>query len=766
VNDELSQGATPRAEPVRAAARPTDGMLWQSIRKYYPTAFATAVTVILIAVFYTLGQTKIYEAEATVMFDPTPPRPLGRRVEAVVDMGAGDYWNNQEYYETQYQIIRSRRVALAVVRDLGLQNDQAFLQNKPEGVEPDKLPPVAPEIAADALRSRIKVEPIRDSRMATVRLVDADPRRAQRILGALCDSYVSQNLENALESTSSATAWLQKQLDTLKDDLEASELDLHQYKKKNDILSIAFDDKSSMLVDQVKQLNSELTRVKAQQQHANARRSVVAASPTDDPTAVQAVELLQSPLLNGLRAEHATAVRDYQAFLGEKKGENHPSVAAAARRVKAAEEAILKEIKNIQKAVDRDAGAAAREVGGLTSMLEDVKQQAHALNLLEIEYNRLARTKLNTEKLYDMLLERTKEADLAQMMRVNNISVVDAPVLPRAPVHPRVPLNLAVGLMAGILLGIGSALLRGLLDRTVKVPDDVEVELGLSCLGLLPEFSAGAQRSAYYGRKRRRGKRVDETPAISELVVHESPSSSIAEASRAIRTNLMFMAPDKPFQTLLVTSAGPAEGKTTVVCCIAVAMAQAGQTVAIIDCDLRRPRMHRIFRASPESGVTTALLDGKYDDVIVETDVPGVSVIPAGPVPPNPAELFHTERFAKFLAHIRGRFDRVIIDSPPIAAVTDPAVLSTLVDGTVVVVRAFRTRKELARHAARLLQAVGGTIAGVVLNAVDFTKTEYKYSYYYYRREDYYRQDGGAAPGSASQDGKGGGHGSVATPPS
>jgi capsular exopolysaccharide synthesis family protein len=238
------------------------------------------------------------------------------------------------------------------------------------------------------------------------------------------------------------------------------------------------------------------------------------------------------------------------------------------------------------------------------------------------------------------------------------------------------------------------------------------------------------------------------------LVVHEAPSSSIAEAARAIRTNLMFMAPDKPFQTLLVTSAGPAEGKTTVACCIAIAMAQAGQTVAILDCDLRRPRIHRVFGLSSSSGLTTSLIDGDFEGVAMETEVPGLSVIPAGPIPPNPAELFHTERFAKFLDHVRSRYDRIIIDSPPVAAVTDPAVLSTLADGTVLVVRAFRTRKEVARHAARLLRGVGGVIAGVVLNAVDFTKTEYKYSYYYYRRDEYYRNepaDTGAAGDRISQ---------------
>jgi succinoglycan biosynthesis transport protein ExoP len=221
-------------------------------------------------------------------------------------------------------------------------------------------------------------------------------------------------------------------------------------------------------------------------------------------------------------------------------------------------------------------------------------------------------------------------------------------------------------------------------------------------------------------------------------MVHLAPTSGVAEASRAIRTNVIFMAPDQPYQALLVTSAGPAEGKTTVACCLAIAMAQAGQRVALVDCDLRRPRLHRIFGASSESGVSTALIGNLADVVAVTTDVPNLAVIPSGPIPPNPAELLHSDRFKAFLAHLRTQFDRVIIDSPPIVPVTDAAVLATVVDATVLVVRAFVTTNDLARHGVRALADVGGTIAGVVLNAVDLDRHEYKYYYYSYKRDGYY----------------------------
>jgi capsular exopolysaccharide synthesis family protein len=241
-----------------------------------------------------------------------------------------------------------------------------------------------------------------------------------------------------------------------------------------------------------------------------------------------------------------------------------------------------------------------------------------------------------------------------------------------------------------------------------------------------------------------------------ELIVHDFRMSGIAEAARTIRTNLLFMAPDRPFRTLLVTSAGPAEGKTTVACFVAIAMAQAGQRVVIVDCDLRKPRLHRIFGKDSKVGVTTALLSEDIDDAILPTEVPNLSVIPAGPIPPNPAEILHSERFKAFLAQIQGRFDRVIIDSPPIVPVTDGVVLSTLVDGTILVVRAFKTTKDLARHALRSLLDVGANMAGTVLNAVNLNRGEYRYSeYYYYRRDGYYGEEATVTSGRAS-----------ATPPS
>jgi capsular exopolysaccharide synthesis family protein len=719
---------------------------WRVIRKYWLTAAATAQDVTVATTYYTLGHTKIYEAYVTIQFDPSPPRPLGKNMESIFDNGSGSFWANREYYETQYKVLQSMRIASSVVQQLNLHRDAAFLRNLPPGAQ---LPPVAGTVedAAQVLLSRVTVLPVKESRVATVKFSDANPERAQRILNTLADTYVAQNLDDALTSAGHSVEWLNGQLDKLKEQLQQSEMALHEYKLRKNILSVAFDDQSNMLRDELKQLNGVLTTVRVRREEAATRRDQLLRISEDDPRELPATELLHSGVLLALRQQYVDAIRDRDALIAGGKGKEHPDVAFAQGRIDANRTALLNEVRSIQRGLEADLATVSGQEAGLSKLYERAKSQALELNLLEIEYNRLHRAKTQTEKLYSLVLERTKESELTQMLRSNNIHVLDRPLLPRVPVRPRVPVNIALGALGGLALGIAAALGRGLLDRTVKTPDDLQGVVGLSFLGLIPKIDPDGSTAPYnYSRKRRRPPKEIKN---RELIVHEHPSSGIAEASRAIRTNLLFMAPDNPHKVLLFTSAGPAEGKTTVACCMAIAMAQAGQRVLLVDCDLRRPRLHRIFGRSLESGVTTELLGDSdtlvRDDMIDElkTEIANLSVLPAGPIPPNPAELLHSERFKQFLKRLTERYDRIILDSPPIVAVTDAAILSTLVDSTVLIVKAFSTAKEVYRQGIRSLADVGAKTAGTILNFVDLDKHEYKYYHYYYRRDGYY---GGQTP--------------------
>jgi len=742
---------TPSTAPERSTATSPEGgsaldllALLAPLRKHWLTAIATAVLVTVAVSFWTMRQTKIYEAVASVQFDPNPPRPLGDRVESVVEMGNGAFWDTREYYETQYQIIQSRKVSLGVVQKLGLANDVRFLYNLPPDAPAKELDePVPEEDAAEALRGRIRVDPVKSSRIALVRITDADPDRAQRLAKAVVEVYRDQNVDTVIESTDDAIDWLHREHDKLRGELESSEMALHTYKEEKNLLSVEYTDQSNMLREEIGQLNGTLTTIRTHREEVAARYAELSKVPSSDPSLIPASELLSSESLQDLRSQFVDAVRTRDSLLKEGLGKNHPDVLSADARVDITKTALIAEVKNIQGALERDLNIVNRQEAGVSGLFEKAKKEALDLNLNEIEYNRLRRQKENTEKLYSMLLERSKESELTRQLRVNNVSIVDLPMRPGGPIRPNVPLNTMIGLLMGSILGVALALLRGLLDRTVKTPDDVEKAIGATCLGLIPEIET---------KTLTRQKRRDRTHNSPELLVNDEPLSSVAEAARTVRTSLLFMSPDRPFRTLLVTSAGPSEGKTTIACYIATAMAQAGKRVLLIDCDLRRPRIHRIFGGVGRDmgpGLTTTLLEEGAGDPVVPTVVPNLSIIPAGPIPPNPSEILHSEKFKQFLHKMAGRFDEVIIDSPPVVAVTDATILSTLVDGTVLVVRAHKTRKDFAKHGYRLLTDVGANVAGILLNAVNFGSDEYKYSYQYYRRADYYGTSKDPRPSTA-----------------
>lgn len=303
--DRETRAASPAAERPETEEGGFDALaVWRTVLKYWATALATALVISVSIAFYTLGQTKIYESTSTVQFDPNPPRPLGGKVEAVVEMGAGAVWDTREYYETQYQIVRSMTIATKVVKELGLHRNPAFLYNLPREAPAPKDVIVSEEIAAETLQGRLKVEPVKGSRLALLRLQDANPERAALILSSLVDTYVQHNIQVAIDATVDANAWLTNQLSTLKVDLEKSEMDLHDYKKNNDLLAAAFDDKSNMLREQMDQLNKMLTDAQARTKEVQARRDQIAKVKAEDPTDMPATELLQSELLRSLRTDY------------------------------------------------------------------------------------------------------------------------------------------------------------------------------------------------------------------------------------------------------------------------------------------------------------------------------------------------------------------------------------------------------------------------------------------------------------------------------
>jgi capsular exopolysaccharide synthesis family protein len=589
------------------------------------------------------------------------------------------------------------------------------------------------EDAAARVRANLSVDPVKESRLVKVTYRDPSPERARQILSTLVGVYVDRNIDVALDSTNAAAEWLRGQVDKLKQELDGTEMALHDYKTGNRILSISLDDQSNMLRQEIQQLSQALTEVRVRRAKvaAQAEEFTKLAQASSEGQDVSGSELLKDGPLQQLRITLSDAIAQRDALIGEGKAAMHPSVASAEARVKAARDAVAQEARNMIQAVERDRSITEHEVQNLSALLEQAQQRALHLGRLEVDYRRLERAKANTEKLYSLVIERSKESDLTRMMRFNNIQTIDPPTTPKAPVSPRVPLNLALGMVGGLALGLFAAFAREMFDQTVKSPADIEHELGMTFLGFVPRFDATLATPVYGRRSKPRRRRAEDVHP--ELIVHDDPMSAASEAARAIRTNISFMSPDKPYRTLLITSAGPSEGKTTVACCIATAMAQAGHRTLLVDADLRRPRVHRVFDRTNDRGLSDALVDrSKLSELIVSTQVPGLSVLLSGPSCPSPAENLQSESFQKVLAELESRFDRVLIDSPPVAPITDAVILSTRVDATLLVVRALTSARETVRHARRSLQDVRANLIGAVLNAADPSRRGYPEYYRYY----------------------------------
>lgn len=712
----------------------------KTLRKRWLWVVTLPILTVVAAAFYTAGQQRIYSASCTLQIDPNPPKPLGSEVQAIVDVGTGSFWATTNYYNTQFKIIKSRAVAEETVRRLGLHQDGAFLEGRDK---PSPAPAVARDVqgsieeAAALIRARLLVAPIRESRLVEVSYRDPNPERARQILSTLVNVYTDRNIDVALESTISAAEWLEGQVQTLKTELEGSEANLHEYKKGNRILSVSLDEQSNMLRQEMQQLSTALTAVRVRRAEVAAVAAELEHEAPDGGVDLANPELLRDDVLQKLRDALNDAVAEYDALIGAGKGEQHPLVASARARIAAARGALEHEVANVRRAAQRDLAVVEREVADLTALFEHAQQRALELGGLELDYRRLERSKVNTEKLYSLVIERSKESNLTRMMRFNNIQLIDPPLVPKVPVSPRVPLNMAIGLVGGLALGLFGAFAREMFDRSVKTPNDIEQELGLTFLGLLPRVGR-ITGSGYKSRgptRRRRPK--DGEPPRLELIVHDDPQSAISEASRGLRTNVSFMSPDKPYHSLLVTSATPSEGKTTVACCLAVAMAQAGHRVLLVDCDLRRPRLHRVFSKTNDRGVTSALLDrSSLKSAVQETEVPSLSLLPSGPACPNPAESLQSNAFQSLLQELAAEYDRIVIDSPPIGPVTDAVILSTRVDASIMVVRALSTTRDAALHARRALEDVRANLIGAVLNAADPGRADYPYYYRYYGGRD------------------------------
>jgi capsular exopolysaccharide synthesis family protein len=706
-------------------------------RKWYLVLFASA-TVAAVSL-WTLRQPPIYRATATIVIDATAPAVLGRSVEEVVEDGSGDYWSDQEYYSTQYRVLESRTVAEGVVKVLGLQHNPDFL-GVPRARRRGWRGVTVTE-AAGVVQASLTVQPVKNSRLVEVRFEDQNPKRAALVANTLADVYRRHNLDYKLASTVQALDWLSQQLDELRTRLEGSEVALHNFIRDNNVLSLSMDDRQKILTDEIAELNRALTTAKTEGVGIEARLRQLQDVGDLDPLELPARILLENPTLISLKTGYARASEE-QAGLASRYGDNHPASREASAKVASIRQSMAQEIRSVVGSVGRDLRANAQSQAALQGLLDRSQAQALQLNLLGIAYDRLEREEKNNEEIYGLVLKRTKETDLSKLLRTNNIRVLDSAMVPGLPVRPNLRMNLTIALFLGILGGLALCFLVERLDNTLKSKEETEAVLAVPFLGLIPRVGTGVKSYGYaYGYRNSAERKSEEASGNGSAIDRDTyvathPKSAIAECCRSIRTNLLFLASEKPLHTLLVTSSAPQEGKTSTSVSMAITMAQGNNRTLLIDTDMRRPRVHKVFGIGSDVGISSVIIGtAELSDAIKPTAVDNLWVLPCGPIPPNPAELLHTEAFRKVLASAGQLFDRVVLDSPPVTVVTDASIIGTMVDGVLLVVRAGKTIREAAKAARYQLTSVGARVLGVVLNDVDLSQRggdPYHQHYYYY----------------------------------
>ena len=712
------------------------GALLDVVWKHKWLVAAFAVLVVAATTVYTRRQPKIYEATTQLVIDHTAPQYLSRGQQEVVSLGTGNSWNTREFFETQYRIIKSRMVAKKVVDRLSLGADLDFLGVE-EIEDPEKrakrLERADPE---GILIAKLKVTPVADSHVVLIRVRDRDPERAARLADAVAEAYSEQNVGRKVSAAGEAVTWLRGQNDQVKQGVKKAEDALLEFKRDQDILSASLGDKQNLmgldLQDAARQLRearqaTSLLRAELDQ--------VKQLSASEAQTSVQAV--LENGLIQRLK-EQLVDHQNERSELLKKYLDKHPDVRTADDKIRRVKRRLELEVAGIRQSLARKYEAALKVERGLAGDVERIKREARGVRAHELTYKRLADDVESKKQLSVGLALRLKEAELQAESRANNVRVLDGALVPGVPVAPRLMLNLAVALVLSLVGGIGLAFLVDQLDSTVKNQEQLEREFGLTFLGIIPSI-----RSA-----RSRGGRNEGPIENTDRYVLDNPNSTVAECVRTIRTNLLFMAPEREMRSIVVTSAGPREGKTCTCVNIGATMAMAGSRILLIDSDLRRPRLHKIFGMTNDRGLTNMVMDAdtQIEDMVCESGVDGMDVMCSGPLPPNPAELLHTKGFRRTLDRLLAAYDRIIFDSPPVVAVTDAQILGMQVDGAVVVVRAGLTTRPLLGKAVRLLSDVNVNILGCLLNNLDVTRRGYGHYYYqYYGRYAQAGQDGETA---------------------
>jgi capsular exopolysaccharide synthesis family protein len=687
-----------------------------TLRRYIWLIAAFVVLVAAGAVVYTRRLVPVYEATASVQIEPKLPDLLG--TGDMFNVASGNS-NTTEYYKQQQLVIGSYTLCQQTVQA----ND--FV---PKLLSPEQRAVLTKEdqvdIASRQLKEDLKVKyPVAD-RIMYVSVRSSDPKFAKDVANAHIATYVNYSKGLLAMNSTEASGALEQEFNQAEQELRKAEEHISTFQAENDMVTVTLEEHQSLVASNILSFTQKLNDARAEQIRLAAR--------LDQMRKASVSEVLSSPMammsdssssFETLRAQYyaeKTKLIELERDLGPKNSE----YATQKQKVDELFKALDGQLKILMQGTQALYQAQSVTVAGLAAEVERYKTEAKALSPKIADFNRLMRDKRGIEDNYNILRTRLSTSQMTGGMSasISNVRPLDPALLPTASVYPSMSKNVAFSSAAALFIAVGFVVLAVFLDRSIKSAGEATQAAKAPVLGVIPGISPNELP-------------LDDDRA-RDLFVHEHPTSHIAECCRTLRTNIMLSSADNDLKMIVVCSANKSEGKTTSVMYLGTTMAQSNQRVLLIDTDMRRPRLHTSFGASRERGLTNLIMgDDNYDDVIQTTDVPNLFLLPCGPLPPNPVELLMTKRFAAVLTELGQRFDRIILDSPPLPY-TDAVVISKLTGGVILIVRAGKTLRDELTRASRTFREVNANVLGVIVNDLDRQGGDaanyYYYSYYGY----------------------------------
>lgn len=680
-------------------------------RRWVIVVVTAAVTAI--ALLLTLLTTPMYRSSSTLQIERDTIKVINAD-----ELTPADSPYERDFYQTQFELLKSRSLALRVVQDLKLIDDPYFNG----GVAAKRQTPPAAGQTVDQVRQRqqaligavlggLSIEPVSNSRLVRISFDAADPNVAARVANAYAEAFIASNIERRFDASSYAKRYLEERLAELKSRLEDSEKELVGFAEQEQIISLG-EDEPSLSAQNLGELNGLLAR--AQDERIRAESQWLQATSGDGMGMPQVVD---NALIQSLRQSRALLAAQYQEKLGTYKPD-YPEMQQLRRQIAESDQQIATEVRNIRASVNARYQAARNQEVLLRSRIESLKGDVLDLANRSIRYNILKRETVTNQELYDGLLQRYKEIGVAGGIGANNISIVDRAEVPGAPYKPNLPRNLGLALAAGLALGTMLAFLLQYLDRRIHSVKALEALTGLPVLGVIPHLTEGT----------------------SPLEASRNPRSPFSEAYRSVRTALQFATPHGLPRTLLVTSPGSGEGKTTTAAELGHNIAQLGPRVLLIDADLRNPSLHKVFGKPNSVGLSNVLAGAvELSAALQRVEGETFSVLTSGPLPPNPPELLGGERFIQVLETLAADFDVVVLDGPPVLGLADAPLLASRAEATLLVVMADVTRTDSVQGALQRIAATHGSVLGTLFTRWDHRgkgESGYGYSYYAYGSAD------------------------------